>query len=157
MQRLRSRPSWLKARGGSAVAPQQRREQRRQRPRQKPLKKVRSLQRRRLRRKRSRKNRRPEISDLRSQTKKILNGEDCGSKSSSIRFSTWLQQRLALALVCQKAIRRVLVGGPQAQARSKAAICWCGSFARRYRACSESSQDHHLHLAPGHHHRPQGC
>src|SRR5687768_877563 len=34
-------------------------------------------------------------------------GEDCGSESSSLRISSRLQQRLALALVCQEAVRRV--------------------------------------------------
>ena len=48
-----------------------------------------------------------------------------------------------------KTVWRVPAGRPEAEARSEATLQRRRRFARRYRACGESAEDHHLHLASG--------
>ena len=58
-------------------------------------------------------------------------------------------------MVCEAGIRQISCGRSQTKARSQKEIWRRRSFAYRYRACGHPVEDHHLHLASRHHHRPQ--
>src|SRR6201988_5424044 len=123
-ERKRSRRHWLREHAGRAVVPQRPGAQR-ERVRGTTRKPLKSRQPGRPQR------RRPQVKKARKSN--TITGEDCGSKSSSIRFSTRLQQRLAFALVCEETVRRISARGSEAKEKPQAALRRRRCVARRYR------------------------
>ena len=83
-------------------------------------------------------------------------GRNDGSESSSARIPARLQQDLALALVRRQGLREAAARGPEAARHAEEALRARRRLEDRDRARGQQAEDRHLHLAPGHHHRPQG-
>ena len=81
---------------------------------------------------------------------------DDGSESSSVRVSARLQQDVALALVRRQGLRQAAPRGPEAARHAEGAVPARRRVEDRDRARRQQAEDRHLHLAPRHHHRPQG-
>ena len=83
-------------------------------------------------------------------------GSSRGSENSSVRIPPGLQQDLALPLVRRRRVLEAPALGSQAPRRSQEATGPCRRLRDRHRARRRQDARHDLHLASGHHHRPQG-
>ena len=79
-----------------------------------------------------------------------------GTESSSARIPARVQQDLALALVRGPRLREAAARGSEAARQAQGAVRPRRRLEDRDRARGQQAEDRHLHLAAGHHHRPQG-
>ena len=85
-----------------------------------------------------------------------IEGDICGPESPPVRVPARVQQDLEVALVRRQGLRVAAARGSRAQARPQEAVSACRRRQGRDRARRQQAEDRHPHLAPGHHHRPQG-
>ena len=80
-----------------------------------------------------------------------------GTESSSVRIPAGLQQAVAFALVRQAGLRQAAAGRSGVEGGADASRLKIGwRQLDRSRSAGQQAARHHSHLAPRHHHRPQG-